>query len=349
MQAAWALAVGFAVIVIPFGELGSVVMAALLWAAVALRRNAWTVAAAACGIAMILPHVAAPALLAIFVFIPPMRTRLCAVAVLLALIDVLAGGPQAALSYFTTVLPAHAAAEIGSTSQYGLTWMLHGAGANDRLALAGGEASYALAVVLGVSAARGLFVRWGDAAHAALIPPAFVVFGGTFVHYTQIMIAIPAALLLYARVRGYARGALALAVLLLAFPWAWALGQPVLIVVYATASALLARELLESSARTALRVALGSVLLTGLVLLVGYRFGAGLSTHVHGLSAAHGLAQSSWAQFVRAQRSGSGIAWWVAKAPTWLGLALLTLSCAHVLVKKNFIPAVAVKQVPVAP
>jgi len=53
-------------------------------------------------------------------------------------------------------------------------------------------------------------------------------------------------------------------------------------------------------------VALGSVLLCAAVLIAGYHFGAGLSTHVHGLSAQQGLAQGSWGEYIRAQRAGSG-------------------------------------------
>lgn len=343
-----ALAVGFAVIVIPFGELGSVVMAAVLWMAVALRQGAWTWAAVAGGFAMILPHVGLPAVLGAFLFVPNMRTRIVALAAMLVLLDVLAGGVHTALDYVTTVLPAHARSEIGSTAQFGLTWMLHGLGAGDRSAIAGGELCYGVMVILGVFAARAICTRLRDVAYVSLIPPAFAVFGGTFIHFTQITIAIPAALLLAFHSRGMARGIFTAASLLLLFPWLWVLGQPVLIVVYALGGAFVARLLFNWDATIALRIALASALLTGLILIAGYHFGAGLSTHVHGVTLQQGLAQSSWGEYVRAQRSSTGMAWWIAKAPTWIGLLLLTLGCAYALMKEDFVPPVAVKEMPVA-
>jgi hypothetical protein len=99
----------------------------------------------------------------------------------------------------------------------------------------------------------------------------------------------------------------------------------------------------------ALRVALASTLLSGVILIAGYHFGAGLSTHVHGVSLQQGLAQSSWSEYVRSQRSSTGVIWWIAKAPTWIGLAILTLGCAYGLMKKYFVARIAIEQVPVAP
>ncbi len=344
-----ALAVGFAVMVVPFGELGSVCMAGMLCAAFALRKRAWTWATVGCGVAAVTPHVALPALAAIFVLIRPMRLRVAALCAALLVLDAAAGGVHAAYSYVMLVLPAHALSEIGSSAQYGVTWMLHGLGATDRAAIAAGEASYAGMLILGLAAAWGLYARRPDSAYPALIPPAFVVFGGTFIHYAQIMIAIPAALVLLHGTRGRARWVLGAAVLLLAFPWLRALGEPALIAAYAATSALLARALLDWDAAASLRAALASTLLTGLLLAAGYHFGADLPAHVHALGAQHGLAQSSWTQFVRTRLSSTGIVWWIAKAPTWLGLAVLTLSCAYGLAKENLVAAAAVEQVPVAP
>jgi len=347
--ALWPLVAGFTVIVIPFGELGSIVMAAVLWTAVALQRRAWTTAAVCGAFSMILPHVGLPAMLGVFLFVPAMRARVLAVAIVLAVLDAVAGGPAVAIEYLATVLPAHAGAEIGSTAQYGLTWMLHGLGASDRVALAGGNASYALMVILGLLAARSAFARTRDIAYCALLAPAFAVFGGTFIHYTQIMIAIPVALLLWSNARGTSRTIFAAAALLLAFPWAWILGQPALIAVYAIVCALFVRAVLDWDGTIALRVAFGSVLLTAVVLVAGYHFGSGLSTHVHGVNIQPGLAQSAWGEYIRAQRASTGPAWWIAKAPTWLGLAFLTLGCAYVLTKKDLVAGVPVEQVPVTP
>lgn len=346
--ALWALAAGFAIISVPFGELGSVIVVAVLWLAVALRRASWTWAAVAGGVAMILPHVALPALLGVFLFVPQMRTRLLVLAAILLALDVLCGGPGIALSYIRDVLPAHARSEIGSTAQYGMTWILHALRASDSAAIAGGEVSYAVMTLLGLAAARAFVLRRGDRVYAALIPPAFAVLGGTFMHYTQIMVAIPAALLLFERCER-ARKLFAAAFLLLVVPWAWALGQPVLILVYALVCGVVSARMLRWSPTAALRVAMASVVLTGAILYAGYHFGPGLATHVHGVTLQGGLAQASWEQFVRSQRASTGIVWWIAKAPTWIGLLLLALGCAYVLAKEDFVPPVVVEQVPITP
>jgi len=35
------------------------------------------------------------------------------------------------------------------------------------------------------------------------------------------------------------------------------------------------------------------------------------------------LAHSSWARFMRLQNASGGVIWWIAKAPTWLGLLVM--------------------------
>lgn len=347
--AIWALAAGFAVVCIPFGELGSIIVAAVLWMAVALRRGGWTQAALCAAVAMILPHVAIPAFAGVALSIPRMRLRLLAAAIVLFGLDLACGGPGAALAYVRDVLPAHARSEIGSTAQYGLTWVLHGLHASDRVAILGGEVSYACMTLLGLLAAHAFYKRSNDPAYAALIPPAFAVLGGTFMHYTQIMIAIPAALLLVQQAAPRSRVLFGAALLLLVVPWAWVLGQPALIAVFAVVCGGVAAALLRCSGTASLRVALAAALLGAVIIVAGARFGPGLNPHVHAIALKGGLAQSSWAIFNREQRASTAAIWWIAKAPTWLGLLLLALGCAHVLVKEDLVPPVVIEQMPVAP
>lgn len=344
------VAVSFCVIVIPFGELGSLVMAALIGMALALRARAWSWAAAAGACAMILPHVAAPALLAAFILLPPMRVRVLAALLVLLVLDLAAGGVHTALAYVTTVLPAHAHSEIGSTAQYGLTWILHGAGAGDAAAVAGGEVSYAVMAVLGIVVAWQYYRRSNEVAYVALLPAAFAVIGGTFVHLTQIIIAIVPAILLWDRASARVRPVFAAAALLLMFPWAWVLGQPPLMIVFALFAGYAASSVFAQTPTVSLRIAFGAVVICALILASGFTFGAGVPAHVHGVSTLQqGLAQNAWGDYIRSQRSSSGPAWWIAKAPTWLGLLLLALGSGFVLAKEDFIPAVAVEQVPVTP
>lgn len=323
-----AIVPGIAIVVVPFGELASIVLAALLCMALALRRGAWGWAASAGAVAAVLPQIGVPALVACAIFVPAMRLRVVAAAVVLGVLD-LAGSSGAALSYLFAVLPAHARAEIASSVQYGVTWMLHAAHASDSAALAAGSVSYAASVFVGIAAARAASTRIGDDAGYALVPSAFAVFGGTFVHYAHIMCAIPAALLLAVRLTGWRKIACAAAALLLMVPWLWLLAQPLLLPVLAAACALCASALLDCTPRHALRIALAVVALAGVVLLAGAHFGAGATS---------ALVQHTWSGYINAERSASGPAWWIAKAPTWIGLLLLLVPSAALLAMRKAVP-----------
>ena len=335
--AAWALVPGFAIAVIPFGELAAIAIAALLHLALALRRKAWGTAAIAAAVAMVLPQLGLPAMLALFAFVPAMRVRIVAAALALAALD-LAGSSGAAIAYVFTVLPAHARAEIPSSVQYGATWMLHAAHATDTTALAGGTASYVVMLALGIAASWAMCTRLRDLACFALLPPAFAAFGGSFVHYAQIMAAIPCALLLASRASGYRKLVFDAAVLLLVVPWLWVLSQPLLIPAFAAVCAACAITLLDWDPHHALRAALAGVVLSGGIVIAGVHFGAGSTTPFAPAHAMGGLAQDAWARYLRAQHAGSGPAWWIAKLPTWIGLLLLPLGCAAMLSTRTAAP-----------
>jgi hypothetical protein len=324
-----ALAPGIAIVVVPFGELGCIVLAALLCMGLALRARAWGWAAVAGSAAMLLPQIGVPAMLAACIFLPPMRLRVLASIGVLAAGD-LAGSSGAALSYLFTILPEHARAEIPSSVQYGATWMLHAAHASDAAALAGGTASYALMVVAGVLASKAAASQLRDDACFPLVPAAFAMIGGTFVHYAHIMVAIPAALLLATRRNVRFGGAFGAAVLLLVVPWLWALSQPLFTVLFAAVCAACASMLLDWTPRSALRAALASALLCAIVLVTGAHYGAG---NPDANLLAHQQSLHSWGRYIASARSGTGPAWWIAKLPTWMGLLLLGFGCAGMLVR----------------
>lgn len=316
-----ALVPGIAIVVVPFGELGCIVLAALLCMGLALRARAWGWAAVAGSVAMLLPQIGVPAMLAACIFVPPMRIRVLVSLAVLAALDV-AGSSGAAMSYLVTFLPEHARAEIPSAVQYGATWMLHAAHGSDTAALAAGTVSYAVMFVAGVSASKAVSERLRDDACFALIPPAFAMIGGTFVHYAHIMVAIPAALLLATRKNVPFAAAFCAAALLLVVPWLWALSQPLFIVVFAAVCAACALTLLDLPPRTALRAALASALLCASIVIAGAHFGAGRAD-------ANVTARlNSWGRYIASARSATGPAWWIAKGPTWIGLLLLAVGCA---------------------
>jgi hypothetical protein len=298
---------------------------------------------------MILPHVGIPALAGVFVWETRMRWRLVLLAALLLLVDVLAGGVHTAVAYVTNVLPAHTVSEIGGVNQYGLTWVLYALGASDALAIHAGEASFVLMLAAGLIIAGALARRSGDSAYLVLLPPAFAVFGGSFMHYTEIIVALGAAALIAVRATLRARTLFATALLLLSMPWLSIMGQPFLIFVFAIACAAIAALVCNYDARTTLRYAFGAVLVTAAILVVAFSYGPALPHAPGGSELNPALAHASWAQFVGATRSSTGVVWWIGKAPTWIGLALLTIGCAYAVAKEDLVTSVAVEQAPVVP
>lgn len=179
------------------GALAPVPVALLCVAAVALAKQRWTLSAACLGAACVQPHVAAPAMLAAFVLVPRMRGRIAVVAGTIAALSLAAGGPQTNAEYALRVLPAHAVSELGTAAQYGLSALVHLSGASVRVALLAGTIQYAAFVVAGIVLARSMMRTHPEA--IVLVPLAFAVTGGTFVHQSEVAGALPLALLLAGR------------------------------------------------------------------------------------------------------------------------------------------------------
>lgn len=192
--------------------LSPVPIALTVLAALALRRRRWNAAALLLGFAMMEPHMVLPACAAVFLFVPQMRVRLlvaglCAGAIMLATV-----GPYVSLSYFTTVLPQHAASEVNNLGQFSLTALLYQLGAGAQFALHVGVAQYALLAIAGIAAAQLLRTKSGDLSWLVLLPAAFAVIGGSFIHLNEIAMAVPLACLILMRTGS--KVALAIVVLL---------------------------------------------------------------------------------------------------------------------------------------
>ena len=177
------------------------------------RRNA---AAACMTAAMIEPHVALPAALALFCWIPAMRLRLIAGAVLATAVAFVAIGPQVALWYLTVLLPGHAGSELNNLGQFSLTSLLYHAGVSGAVALRLGSLQYALMLVFGVWIGRVLSKRFDDPAFLVTGAAACSVVGGAFIHLSEIAVAIPLVCMLAQRTRAHAAW---IALALLAVPW----------------------------------------------------------------------------------------------------------------------------------
>ncbi len=343
------LAVPYALTVLVLGETASVALFALCSSALALRLNRPAAAAAWLCVCAVLPHVAAPAFVAMLLW--NARSRLaavCGMAALLA-IDLAISGPVGAISYLTRVLPAHAQSEVGYVAQYGVTWILHAAGASDAIALRTGDVSYALFAAAGIWTAFALARKCGDAGLLVLIPAAFSVTGGPFIHYSEITLALPAALVLYARSFGAQRSLLACAVLLVAIPWQWVIPDAALAVPAALAAAFaVALWTLRLGPERAVRAVGAALIGSAVILMVALRAGPQVQ-HLVSPHVDAALAQASWTGYIRAQGASAGVAWILAKLPTWAGLALLALCGLYGAAQEKFVRPVAIVEMPVGP
>jgi len=212
-----ALALPLAVALV-LGQLVPLALGALCFAALAVERGRFALAAAAVWIAMIEPHVALPALLALAIFVPRARLGLGIGAIVALVLSLALLGAGKNLEYLTTVLPAHAASELANEEQYSLAYLLHRLGAPDLLALRLADLWYLAALVCGLTVAQRLVARGAPRSLYVLIPVAFAVIGGPFVHIHQMVFVLPALIVVAARVAPRAR-ALSLAIVLLAVPW----------------------------------------------------------------------------------------------------------------------------------
>jgi hypothetical protein len=191
-------------------------IALLCLTALLVRERRWNLAAVCGVIAMIEPHVALPADLALFLFVPALRWRLAAGAFALGAISLLATGPVTLAWYFTTLLPAHAVSELNNLGQFSLTTLLYHAGVPAAIALRAGSLQYAAMVVFGIWGGGRLAHRFGDGAYLVFVPAACSVIGGSFIHLSEIAIAIPLACMLAQRLGTSLAWA---ALVLISVPW----------------------------------------------------------------------------------------------------------------------------------
>jgi len=202
-----------------FGEIPPLIIGVLCAAALLLERGRPRAAAAVASLSLIEPHVAGPVLLALLVASKPSRAVLAVAGVVVAAVSFFGLHGMLTAEYFIVALPAHAAAEVTANDQYSLTWIAHALGAPDGWAIRAGSLAYAATAAFGVLAGKRLATRFGRPAFVVLVPAAFAVMGGLFIHDLQLPIALPAALLLASVTAGRVRALALAAAAVLALTW----------------------------------------------------------------------------------------------------------------------------------
>ncbi len=205
------------------GQLPPFAIAALGLAAVAFRRGNTVAGALAVCVSLVQPQFGAPAVLAALIFYPRARIPIALFAAIIVAGGLPFGGLSRMLEY-ARVLPLHARAEIAFAPQYSASFLAHQLGVETSLALTIGSLSYLVMVALGI----GVAIRARRAAIAGgaaiLLPPAFSVLGGSFIHLHQIAVALLVAFSVkYSKLTALPA---AIGISLLIFPWNSLAGKP---------------------------------------------------------------------------------------------------------------------------
>jgi hypothetical protein len=229
------------------------------------------------------------------------------------------------VAYLTSVLPAHALSEVSRDNQYSLSTIVAALGVPDKMAVLAGSLSYVVMTALGIAVALRLARRYDEPAIMALVPGAFALVGGTFVHTEAVAAAVPAALLLFTRAPEY-RSWLFAALLLLAVPW-----------MYATSAALFLAPLfpvvyLTYTLRSRTRIAWATAAVAAFATIVALFVVAMAPAHVPAVIRIHPtidprLAQAGWRDFVLGG-STNRLATWLLRLPTWAGLLMTATGAA---------------------
>ena len=317
-----ALALSLGIPSVGFGEVVPLYLF-FLCAAMWFARRGEPVAAAACAAATLLePHLGLPVCCALALAERRTRAPLFAFGVGIAALSVASFGTARIGEYLGTVLQYHALSELPSDQQLSLSTILYWAGISAKAAIAAGTVSYLAAVVAGTLAGAKLALTYRDAAYAVAVAAAFAVVGGVFVHQTQIVAAIPAAMLLMAR--SSARTFPALMLLGLAIPWVWDV-TPLIAVCGSAVAFAIAFDCV--SVPKAIGIAVPVALMLAGLLAVSH---APHVLHVHALPAIDPeYPESGWAQAVWTNIAGGSIDTWLRRLPVWAAVAALAVACLY--------------------
>jgi len=307
------------------GQLSPIAIAALCIAALLLylERPQWAGAVAA--LAMVEPHVALPACIAIFVTIPRARFPLVAVGITLMLISACFGVGRN-IEYMLYVLPAHALSDVPDIGQFSVTVLGHVVGLSDDLASRVGGVWYLVMSSAGIVVACVAARRLACLPLVVVLPMAFAVFGGAYVHWQQVVAAIPAAVLLL-RCDRRPPVLLAAALIGLAIPWVYVVGWGFLIPAAVAIAGTLAWLVVRPSGLTEALIVVGAS--CALLLLNHALAHSSPAPQFVAAVAPNAWADQSWGAYVRARIPiGTGIFFWL-HTPTWAALAVTTAFAAR--------------------
>ncbi len=315
---------------VSFNEIPPIATAGIALAALMLERRKPWLAGLAAGLVAMEPHLAVPLWIALFVVAKTTRVPLIVVGAALVVADIAIGGPAQAITYFVQTLPAQALSEVHANDQYSLTHVAAMAGVGAAGALRLGFVSYVVMAVAGIVVAQRIAARHGSE-YLALVPPVFVLLGGTFLHDIQFFAALPLALVFLGRTPRPNLVAAAAAILLV-IAWNEATSRFFLLLSATSAFATAWIALPKSAARP---IVCTTVAIATLVLVIAVnRLPVAVGTPVSDPPAAATLdpsdqASRNWAVYVASSPplSTPTARTVVRKVPTWAGVVLLAAFC----------------------
>lgn len=315
---------------VSYGEIPPLATLAICSAAYFLKARRPNAAAVAVTLALVQPNVGLPAALAVFLFSRPARRAIVLSALALAIVGVAALGIEQNKEYFAQVLPLLANAELVASDQYSLSRVLFAAGLAPGISLLLGKIWFACIALLGIATAGVLAAKRREPEFLALLPPACVLLLGIYLHDIQMLIALPAALAIAARVDSTTLRALgATALALLVSVWTQHAGRATLFLNFAGSAGGLYAVLPGTRLRRAAwasAVALSAIL----ALVVMAHFAPPLRasqmiTHDFGARPDE-LSPVAWGRYLRATPALMRPIF-AAQVPAWLGLLAL-VTCA---------------------
>jgi hypothetical protein len=220
--------------------------------------------------------------------------------------------------YLTQVVTAHALSEINNQEQLSLAYVLHLVGVPSALAVTIAKVQYAMMLLLGIVLVRNAAKAYGP----AIVPfgaVSFVLIGGPFLHVTQVVAALPAALLMAGRSKSKSAAA---AATLLAIPWLdYATVLTVLPIAVAVSYAMV-RKLCGQSIRAASTfvVVSTSFIVASAFYVAGDRL---RGRPAYGNVAPSAMAETTWRTLVDFDRHGHIWLSSLAKIPTEAALVII--------------------------
>lgn len=191
------------------GELGPIVIFAIVLAAWSIARSQNVSAGGFLAVASIAPHLMLSTWISLAFQRRPIQSVLLTVAALLVIPSLILIGPWVWIDYLFKELPSHALSETRAMElQYSLTTLLSFLRIPERYAVFAGQIDYIIMAVIGIVVASRLAKSTNRRELLVLVPPAFVLLGGVFIHLYQFATVFPAAFCLLSSPLAYVRRAM---------------------------------------------------------------------------------------------------------------------------------------------